>query len=71
MLEVTGWALLTYLKITFGLAVVVGIAWLVLGDDSGWFWIITAAAVALDLFMGRQLVREWGHEASFRWWWAR
>ena len=71
MWEVTGWALITFIKVTFGLAVTVGIAWLVLGDNSGWFWIITGTAVMAELFLARQLVREWGHEASFRWWWAR
>jgi hypothetical protein len=71
MLEVTGWAFLTWLKLTALLALVVGGAWLALGSDSGWFWLITAAAVLLEFHLARQLVREWGHEASYRWWWAR
>jgi hypothetical protein len=71
MWEVTGWAFATWLKITAALAAAVGVAWLVLGAESGLFWLITLAAVLLELFFGRQLVREWQHEASFRWWWAR
>jgi hypothetical protein len=71
MWEVTGWALVTFVKVTIGLVLAVGTAWLVLGDGSGWFWLITATAVVTELFLARQLVREWGHEASFRWWWAR
>jgi len=70
MWEITGWALLTWLKITILLGIAVGIAWLVLGSESGWFWIITGSAALLDLFLARQLVREWGHEASYRWWWV-
>jgi hypothetical protein len=71
MWEVTEWALVTWFKITLALAAAVGTAWLVLGTESGWFWVVTAAAVVLELYFARQLVREWGHEASFRWWWAR
>ena len=58
-------------QVHLALVAAVGTAWLMLGDDSGWFWIITATAILLELFFSRQLVREWGHEASFRWWWAR
>ena len=71
MWEVTGWAFLTWLKLTVLLAGAVGVAWLILGSGSGLFWIITATAVLLELHMARQLAREWGYEASYRWWWAR
>jgi len=71
MWEVTGWALATWFKLTLLFAAAVGIAWLALGADSGWFWAITAAAVAAELHITRQLAREWGHEARSRWWWVR
>ncbi|WP_219414867.1 hypothetical protein [Pseudonocardia nigra] len=71
MLDVTGWAVLTWLKLTALLALAVGVCWLTLGTDSGWFWIAAAAAVVLDLYIARQLAREWGYEASLRWWWTR
>jgi hypothetical protein len=71
MWEVTGWALATWAKLTALLALGVGVAWLLLGAGSGWFWAITSGAVLVDLYLARQLVREWGHEARYRWWWAR
>lgn len=71
MWDVTGWAALTWLKTTLLLAVVVGGAWLALGTGSGWFWTITLAAAVIDVFMTRQLTREWRHEASLRWWWTK
>lgn len=71
MLEVTGWAVATWLRITLALTAAVGVAWLLLGSDSGWFWVISATAATVDLFLARQLTREWYHEARLRWWWTR
>lgn len=71
MLDVTGWVIVTWLKTTLALAVITGAAWLLLGSNSGWFWLITAGAVSADLFIARQLSREWRHEAGLRWWWTR
>ena len=71
MWEVTGWAFVTWLKLTALLAAVVGVCWLSLGAGSGWFWVAVSAAVLTDLWVARQLTREWAHEASYRWWWAR
>jgi membrane protein YdbS with pleckstrin-like domain len=71
MLDVTGWVIGMWLRITLALAVVTGVAWLVWGSESGWFWAVTAAAVAVELFITRQLSREWRYEAELRWWWTR
>jgi hypothetical protein len=70
MLEFTGWALATWGELTALLGLAVGVAWLLLGTASVWFWLIVAAVVLLDLFLARQLVREWGYEARYHWWWA-
>jgi hypothetical protein len=70
MLAVTEWAVVTWLKLTVLLAVAVGVCWLVLGPGSGWFWAALAAAAITDLYIARQLTREWGNEASIRWWWT-
>jgi hypothetical protein len=71
MWDVTGWALVTWFKLTVLLGVLVGIGWLALGSESGLFWLITVGAILTELHIVRQLGREWGHEARFRWWWAR
>lgn len=71
MWDVTGWALITWLKLTALLGAVVGVAWLTLGTESGAFWLIAIGAVLAELHIVRQLAREWGYEARFRWWWAR
>jgi hypothetical protein len=71
MWEVTEWAFITWLKLTALLAVGVGVCWLMLGTGSGWFWLGVTAAVLTDLWVARQLSREWAHEASYRWWWTR
>ena len=71
MWEVTSWAVVTWLKLTALLVGIVAGAWLWLGTGSGWFWVITAAAVGAECYIVRQLGREWGLEARLRWWWAR
>jgi hypothetical protein len=71
MWDVTGWALVTWFKLTVLLGAAVGIAWLSLGAQHGAFWLITIGAILAELHIVRQLAREWGHEARFRWWWAR
>lgn len=71
MLDVTGWVLAVWIKCTLALAIGVGVAWLVLPTRSGWLWVIVAAAAWAELFITRQLGREWAHQAHFSWWWAR
>jgi hypothetical protein len=71
MWSVTGWVLATWLKITVLLAVGVVAAALVFGIGSGWFWFTTAAAIAAELYVTRQLAREWGYEARLSWWWSK
>jgi hypothetical protein len=71
MLDVTGWAVAVWLKWTLVLAAAVGIAWLVLPAGSGWFWAITATAGVIEIYVSRQLAREWLYQAHYSWWWAR
>jgi hypothetical protein len=71
MLSVTGWAVITWLRITLALVVVVALGWWLLGTASGWFWLITGAAVLVELYTIRQLGREWSWQARAHWWWAR
>jgi hypothetical protein len=71
MFETTAWALITWLKLTALLAGIVTVAWLLLGTDHGGFWLITIGAILTEGWIVRQLAREWGHEARFRWWWVR
>lgn len=68
MWDVTGWAAATWLKTTLALAVLVGGSWLWLGSSSGLFVLICLAAAIAEFHVTRQLVREWTHEASLRWW---
>ena len=71
MWDVTGWAVVTWLKTTAFLAALVASAWLWLGAGSGWFTIVCLVAVLGELYLARQLVREWNNEAGLRWWWNR
>ena len=71
MWDVTGWALVTWFKLTVLFTVSVGVTWLIAGTDSGWFWLVLVVAVLGELFITRQLAREWLHEATFIWWWPR
>jgi hypothetical protein len=68
---VTGWVIATWLKISIALAAAVTLAWLALGVHSGAFWLLCIAAVAGELNLSRQLLREWNDEAGLRWWWTR
>ena len=71
MWAVTGWVIATWLKTTLALAAVVGVCWLALGTHSGAFWLVCVGAVAGELYLTRQLLREWSWEAGLRWWWSR
>jgi hypothetical protein len=71
MWAVTGWVIATWLRTTLALAAAVTVAWLALGTQSGAFWLICVAATAAELFLSRQLLREWNDEAGLRWWWTR
>jgi len=69
MWDVTGWAAATWLKTTLALAVLVAGSWLWLGASSGLFVLICLGAALTETHVTRQLVREWTHEATLRWWW--
>jgi hypothetical protein len=69
MWAVSGWALATWVKVTLLLTLGVLVAWLAL--TPGWFWLVAALAVLADLYVVRQLAREWADEARITcWWWA-
>lgn len=70
MWAVTGWAFATWLRCTLLLTALVGVAWLVLGTGSGWFWAALLGAGLLEVWAVRQLGREWAYEARSSWWWA-
>ena len=69
MWQVTRWALLMWLRITVLLALGVGAAWL--WCPPGWFPLCVIAAGLAQLWLIRQLVREWSWRASATWWWSR
>lgn len=69
MWETTTWAVVTWLKGSLVLAAVVGVCWLVYGLGSGQFALAAIVAALGELYLLRALAREWGHEASMRWWW--
>ena len=70
MWGVTGWALVTWLKVTVVLALLAGVAWLVWGGHSGQFVLAVIGAVLLEVHAIRQLCREWAYEARSSWWWS-
>ena len=71
MWVVTGWVIATWLRVTVLLAATVALAWLALGTHSGAFLLICGAAVLVEGYLSRQLLREWNWEAGMRWWWSR
>ena len=68
MWAVTGWAVVTWLKISIALAVGVGAAWV--WCSPGWFVVCVVVAVLVELWAIRQLAREWAYEARSSWWWS-
>ncbi len=68
MWAVTGWAVVTWLKISIALALAVGAAWLCCSP--GWFVVCVIAAVLVELWAIRQLAKEWASEARSSWWWS-
>jgi hypothetical protein len=70
MWDVTAWALVTWLKSSALLALLVGVCWLAFEQHSGAFALAVIAAVLGELHISRQVVREWRHEAGYRWWWS-
>lgn len=62
------WVVVTWVKLTAGLAAVVGVCWLAFGSGSGWFTLAVIGAVVVELFVIRQLGRELAHEAGLHWW---
>ena len=72
MWAATGWVIATWLRVTLALTAAVVVCWLWLGTQSGVFWLVCAAALAIELYLSRQLLREWAHEARLGcWWWNR
>ena len=69
MWSTTGWAVWTWLKVTFLLAALVGIAALMWGVGSHQFIVAVIVAVVVELFTIRGLCREWAFDARGRWWW--
>jgi hypothetical protein len=70
MWAVTGWAFATWLKVTVGLTLLVGLVWLVWGGGSGQFLLAVIGAGLLEVYAIRQLCREWAYEARSSWWWS-
>jgi hypothetical protein len=70
MWAVTGWAVVTWLKLTAVLTATVAVAGWQLGTGTGGFWIVGAAAVTVEVYAIRQLAREWADEARSSWWWS-
>jgi hypothetical protein len=68
MWRVTGWALVTLLRITGALVLGVGAAWLWL--PVGWFVACAAVGGLGELWAIRQLAREWAWQARGYWWWS-
>ena len=72
MWAATAWVIATWLRVTFALAAVVAVCWLWLGQHSGGFWLLCLGALTAELYLTRQLLREWVDEARFScWWWNR
>ena len=71
MWAVTGWVIATWCKTTLALAVAVLVCWFTLGTGSGGFVLTCAAAGLAEIYLSRQLLREWNDEAGLRWWWTR
>jgi hypothetical protein len=46
-------------------------AWWLSVTHSGDFWLVCLAAIVAELYLTRQLAREWSWEAGLRWWWSR
>jgi hypothetical protein len=61
----------TWLRVTLALAAAIGVSWLAFGTHSGSFLLICVGAVLGELYLSRQLLREWNDEAGLRWWWTR
>jgi hypothetical protein len=72
MWAVTGWVVVTWLKMTIALAAAVAVAWLAFGAGSGAFVLACIGAGVGELYLSRQLCREWADEARITcWWWSR
>jgi hypothetical protein len=69
MWGVTGWAIATWLRVTVLLGLGVGAVWL--WCSPGWFAFCVVVAVLAEIWLLRQLAREWSYQASASWWWTR
>ncbi len=66
---VTGWVLLTWLKITVGLGLGVLGVW-VFTDRPGYLTASLIVAGLVELWVIKALAREWAYEARTSWWWT-
>ena len=71
MWAVTGWVIVTWLRVTLALAAAVAVCWFALGQHSGAFWLICTAALLAEGYLSRQLLHEWAHAARLGCWWWR
>ena len=70
MWGVTAWALATWLRISLALAAAVAATWWLCGAGSGAFALACLGATIAELYVTRQLIREWCSEARMSWWWS-
>jgi hypothetical protein len=68
--DVTVWAVVTWLKTSTMLAAAVAAAWWLCGRGSGEFILVCLATAAAELYLSRQVIREWCSEARMSWWWT-
>lgn len=60
-----------WLRITFGVAVLLGVVLLVCGWHSTQFTVAALVAVLIEVWVIRSLAREWLWLARGSWWWGR
>lgn len=69
MTSVTGWVMLTWLKITVTLGLGVLSVWL-FADRPGYTLAAVIVAVLVEVWTVKALAREWAYEARTAWWWS-
>lgn len=66
---VTGWVLLTWLKITAALALGVLGVWL-FTDRPGYTFAAVIVSGLIEVWSVKALAKEWAYEARTSWWWT-
>jgi hypothetical protein len=69
MTSITGWALLTWLKITAALGLCVLGVWL-FADTPGYTVLAVIVAGIVEIWSVKALAKEWASEARTCWWWT-